>query len=153
MSTAAEALAAALRLLGRRDYSSAELRARLLRKGFAPAPVETVVERCRELGYLDDRRYAEERARALLRSGRAVGRRLLSDLQARGIPRHEAEAALESAVEGADPESLLRALLERRFPDFQPATAGDRERRRVLDYCLRRGFAPALVQSLIRHER
>lgn len=153
MSNASDPLAVALRLLAVRERSSAELTARLQQKGFAEAAVEKAVERCREFGYLDDQRFARERARALLRSGRAIGPKLLADLQARGISREAAQEAQDQALEGTDPAEVLRALLERRFPDFQPATASDRERRRVIDYCLRRGFASTLVYSLIRHER
>lgn len=153
MSNASDPLAVALRLLSVRERSSAELTARLLQKGFSAAAVDKVLERCRDFGYLDDQRFARERARALLRSGRAIGPKLLADLQARGISREAAQAAQDQALEGSDPAQLLRALLDRRFPDFQPATASDRERRRIIDYCLRRGFASALVFSLIRHER
>ena len=153
MSSATEALAAALRLLTSRERSSAELIARLLQKGFSEEVVATTIERCQGLGYLDDRRFALERARTLLRSGRAIGPKLLADLQARGIAREAAGEALEQALDGTDPADLLQALLQRRFPDFQPATASDRERRRVIDYCLRRGFSSSLVYSLIRHER
>jgi regulatory protein len=153
MSSASDALAAALRLLTGRERSSAELGARLQQKGFPEELVAATLERCRELNYLDDRRFALERARALLRSGRAVGPRVLADLQARGIDREAAREALEQALDGADETELLQALLRRRFPEFQPAVASDRERRRVIDYCLRRGFSSALVFSLIRHER
>ena len=153
MSSASEALATALRLLSVRERSTTELTARLQQKGFSAATVAATVARCREYGYLDDRRFALERAPALLRSSRAVGPKLLADLQARGIGREEAREALEQALEGADEAELLQALLQRRFPDFQPAAANDRERRRIIDYCLRRGFSSALVFSLIRHER
>lgn len=153
MSSATEALAAALRLLTSRERSSAELSARLLQKGFSEAVVATTIERCRQFGYLNDQRFALERARGLLRSGRAIGPKLLADLQAKGIPREAAVDALEQALDGTDPAELLQTLLQRRFPDFQPATASDRERRRVLNYCLRRGFSSSLVYSLIRHER
>lgn len=153
MSSASDPLAVALRLLSVRERSSAELTARLQQKGFSATAVEATINRCQEFGYLDDQRFARERARALLRSGRAIGPKLLADLQARGISREAAQDAQDQALEGTDPAEVLRALLERRFPDFQPATASDRERRRIIDYCLRRGFSSALVYSLIRHER
>ena len=66
--------ATALRLLNRRDYGTTELMRKLQEKAFPPDQIETVVERCIELGYLDDGRYAAARARSLMRQGRAVGR-------------------------------------------------------------------------------
>lgn len=153
MSNASDPLAVALRLLSLRERSSAELTARLQQKGFSAAAVEATIRRCQELGYLNDQRFARERARALLRSGRAIGPKLLADLQARGISREAALDAQEQALEGTDPAEVLRRLVDRRYPDFQPATASDRERRRIIDYCLRRGFSSTLVYSLFRHER
>ena len=59
---------AALRILTRRDYSQAELRQRLKDKGFEPERIEKALQRCLELGYLDDIRYALNRASSLIRS-------------------------------------------------------------------------------------
>ena len=66
---------AALRLLTRRDYSQSDLRQRLRDKGFEQDLIEAALQRCLELGYLDDQRYALNRATSLMRQGRAVGRR------------------------------------------------------------------------------
>ena len=83
-SSASEAYATALRLLTRRGYAEAELSGRLLDKGYSAAEAEVALARCRDLGYLDDAHFARQRALALLRNGRAVGRRAHLDLRQRG---------------------------------------------------------------------
>jgi regulatory protein len=144
-----DAFAAALRLLARREHSVRELADRLQRKGFDEAACCAAIARCRELGYVDDARFARSRARRLLQSGRAVGHRLLLDLQQHGITEEQAREVI-AEMEGEFPlEAVLQALLERRFPRFDFQEADDRERRRVVNFFLRRGFALATVLEQI----
>jgi regulatory protein len=151
--TGSEAFAVALRLLAIRDMSEAELERRLGNKGFPAAIVAAALNRCRELGYLDDARFALNRSRALLRSGRAVGRRLFADLARRGVPETIARAAVEEAEAEFDRHVLLVEILARRFPNFRFWEAGDREKRRVVNHFLRRGFALAEVLTFLKEER
>jgi len=132
---------AILRLLTGRDYSQAELRRRLLDKGFDPTRVDETLQRCLELGYLDDARYALHRATSLMTQGRAVGPRILADLRQRGISEELACQALDQAREACDEEELLTSLLQRRFPDFSYSSAPAKERRRVVHFLQRRGFS------------
>ena len=150
--TGSDALPAALRLLALRDRSEAELAARLRRKGFSEAQAAAAVERCRQLGYLDDARFARGRARSLLRQGRAVGPKLLADLRQHGVSETEARAAVAAAKEEFDEQTLLAELLDRRFPGFAFREADERERRRVVNYFLRRGFSLPQVLSFFQAE-
>jgi len=143
--------AEALRILTRRDYSQFELRQRLRDKGFEQDLIETALQRCLELGYLDDQRYALNRATSLMRQGRAVGQRVLYDLRKHGIDEEVANRALEQARESCDETSLLTSLLEKRFPGFSYNAAPDKERRRVVHFLQRRGFTIDLImQQLLR---
>lgn len=143
----------ALRLLARQGRSVVELERKLGERGYSAAQIAPVIERCRALGYLDDARFARERAAALLRSGRAVGRRLLLDLQRRGIDAETASSALVAAGRESDPAVVLRTLLARRYPGFDFAAASPAEKRRVTDFFLRRGFPLPLVLSILSEER
>lgn len=150
-SNASDPFAMALRLLTGRDRSTAELRQRLSEAGFPAEAVEDALQRCRSCHYLDDRRYARERARTLLRSGRGSGRKILYDLRQRGIPEAEAAEALARAEEEYPPEQMLREQLQRRFPGFTWNGADDRERRRVIAYFQRRGFPLGEILNLLQN--
>jgi len=130
----------ALRILTRRDYSQAELRKKLIDKGFDTELVHTTLQRCVELGYLDDARYALTRATSLMSQGRAVGHRILADLRQHGISEKLAEQALAAAREACNEDTLLAGLLAKRFPDFNYNTAPAGEKRRVVNFLQRRGF-------------
>lgn len=143
---------AALKLLTRRDYSVAELKQRLLDKGFARNRVASVLARCQEQGYLNDARYADNRATTLMRQGRAVGPRILSDLKQRGIGEEIAEQALEAARELCNEDDILAELLSRRYPAFDYHAASPNEQRRVVHYLQRRGFALNRILDQLRQK-
>ena len=137
----------ALRILTRRDYSEAELRNRLHDRGFESDAIDETIQRCLELGYLDDVRFAQNRAIGLMRQGRAVGRRLLLDLRQRGISEEIAQKALEQTLEACSEDQLLDELLTRKFPDFDYNSAPVKERRRVVHFLQRRGFQTSRIME------
>ena len=149
-STGSDPFAAALRLLTGRDRSEAELREKLKQFGFSAAAITATIEKCRDYKYVDDRRYALERSKALLRSGRGVGVKILLDLRRRGIDETTACQALEAASSEFDPDQLLRELLERRFPGFHYAGADAKQRRRVVSFLQRRGFSLGQIFNILR---
>lgn len=149
-SNVSDPFALALRWLTGRDRSTAELRRKLDAAGFSAEAVEETLERCRSCGYLDDHRFALERARALLRSGRGCGRKILHDLHQHGIADSQAVDALATAETEYPPEQMLRDQLRRRFPRYSEDRADDRERRRVVAYFQRRGFTVGQILQILR---
>jgi len=139
-----------LRLLTGRDYSQAELRKRLLGKGFDQTHIDVVLQRCLDLGYLDDARYALSRATSLMSQGRAVGPRIMLDLKQRGISEELACQALDKARETCNEDELLTSLLQRRYPDFSYDAAPAKERRRVVHFLQRRGFAISSIMDQLK---
>jgi len=149
-SSASDPFAVALRLLTGRDRSCAELRRRLLERGFATEAVDDALRRCRDYGYLDDRRYAHSLARQLFASGRAVGTRARLELQQRGL----AEELIDEALAAVDAESrqpeLLHELLQRRWPGYDDRSADDKQRRRIVAWFQRRGFPLAQIFATLK---
>ncbi len=145
-----QALAAALRMLTRRDFSVAELTARLKDRGIGAAVVEETVARLEEAGYLDDRRFARQWCESAIRNGRGYGPRLRQELVRRGVPAEIVGDLLASMAEEYDEFETLTALLARKFSGFEPACASDREKRRVMQYLQRRGFSSAVIFQAFR---
>ncbi len=141
---------AALRLLTRRDRSETELRQKLKQFGFSLSAIETAIEKCREYNYLDDNRYAVERARILMRNGRGVGSKVLFDLRRRGIDETIASRALEAAESEFPTDQILQEQVSRRFATFSYSNASDRERRRVIGFFQRRGFPLEQIFSILK---
>jgi regulatory protein len=101
-----DAVDTALRALGTRDRSAAELAVRLEQRGVGEAERAAAVERLQRLGYVDDGRFAESRARQLAErgSGDALIRH---DLERRGV----AAEVIEQALGTLEPESRRAARI------------------------------------------
>ena len=134
------AKARALRLLEKRDYSKAELAAKLVEKGEDPAEAGAVSERMAELGFVNDENYAGMIVRHYAAKG--FGRaRIREELRKRRVPRELWDAALDELPEQPDTvERLLMQKLRGRAPE------GD-ELRRACAALIRRGFSWEEVSS------
>lgn len=152
----AQALAWALSHVNRRERTTTEVRAHLVRKGVSEATAERVVEELVDQRLIDDSRFAEmfvADKRTLEQWGSERIRRGLAE---RGIDRDLAEQALaagEDRGEGDPQTELDRAveLLRRRFPD-PPRERRDRDR--ALSMLLRKGYESELaVDALAAHAR
>jgi regulatory protein len=144
------ALASALRILARRDMSSAELSRRLTVRGFPEALAGETVTRLRAAGYLDDRRFARQWAESAIRNGRGYGPRLRLELMRQRIPDEIAAEVLGSLAAEYDETETLANLLARKFAGFNPSSATDREKSRVVQYMQRRGFSIAAIFEAFR---
>ena len=140
------ALDAGLRLIGRRAHSRVELRRKLGRRGYTEVETEAALNRLVELGYLDDRAFAEGLVR---RRGAIRGPLALSaELAARGVDRALADGALGAF----DPEAQLASatrLAERLCA--QKPQAGYRDMLNAVGTKLmRRGFSASVTRAACR---
>ena len=141
-----------LRILTLRDHSEAELRRKLRDKGYEAEGIEQSVARLKELGYLDDARFARSFAASALRNGRGYGARLKLDLTRRGgEPRIVGEVLAEMDQEFSERELLAR-MMARRYPGFDPAAASDKEKRRVVGYLQRKGFSLSAIFAQLKRQ-
>jgi regulatory protein len=142
-------LNAAFRMLARRPYSVAELRRALHRKFGAVPEVRHAITRLRELGYLDDRKFAEHYASSLVQN-RSFGRlRIRRELKAKLVDYRYIEPALEQVFEGADEAELLARTIEKKLRTLRlPLTPS-----RLASLCqglMRRGFPADAIMKAVR---
>ena len=99
----------AFSLLSRHAYASAQLRQKL-EGDFPPDCIDRVMERCTELGLIDDLDYAQRAAKDLVHLKHYSLSRVRQELAHRGIGQNEIEDALELFA-GYDERQALRQLL------------------------------------------
>jgi regulatory protein len=145
-----DAYLAGLRLLGRRELSSAQLRERLARRGFAAAEIEAALGRLGREGALDDRRAARAYA---VTAARVKGRgrlRILRELHQMGIDPALAREAVDAAFAEVDEARLLERALDKRLGRGVPSDADYRRAARAL---ARLGFAPEAIAAALGRRR
>jgi len=95
---ARQSYAKAIKLLGSREHSMAELRKKLADNGFSADTIEATLEELIRLGYQNDQRFATLYAESLLRKN--YGPRVMSaKLSARGIESSLASEAIQAAIQ------------------------------------------------------
>ena len=134
------AKAQAANIIGSRPLSKRELTKRLVKKGNEETDARAAADWLEELGAVDDEDYAA----ALVRHYGARGygpQRLREELRRRGVPRELWDAALEELPDSGE---TLDALIQKRC---RGDLTDPKERKRVCDALLRRGFSWSQVKA------
>jgi regulatory protein len=105
----------ALRALGGRAHSISELREKLRRRAEREQDIGEVLGRLKQLGYLDDRRFAQSYASWRLERDGFGRLRVLRELRQKRVAPAVADQAVNDAYRGADEVELIQAFLERKF--------------------------------------
>lgn len=105
----------ALRVLGQRAHSAAELRQKLSKRAESTADVSAVLEKLGEYGLADDTKFSEAFAASRLQN-RGLGRfRVLRDLRAKRVSGKIAQNAVEKTFAGTDEIELIDRFLARKY--------------------------------------
>jgi regulatory protein len=129
---------------------AAYLRRKLRERGWAGegiAPVEALVERFAERGYVDDGAFAASRADALLRRGYGA-RRIGSALRAAGVDA-ETAAALDERISAEAEQAALRFARRKRIGPFAVTRPDPGMKRRWFAAMVRAGHEARLVSRLL----
>ncbi|MBQ1279069.1 MAG: regulatory protein RecX [Clostridia bacterium] len=140
----ARARSRALWFLDRADHSEKALYEKLIRADISPAACARAIARLKELGLLDDVRYAERMAERLMESN--VSRReAYSKMLLKGLPRDIVNAALDGVE--VDESAQLLSLIEKKYklklqsPENTP---------KVYAALVRKGFSYGAVRDALK---
>ncbi len=144
----ASALDSAFRILSRRDHTRKELAVKLRQKGFDRSAVAGALDRCRELGYLDDAKTAAIIAGHLAESGYGT-LRVRQTLGQKGLD----DAAIEQALArcGDEEAQVLRArgLLEKKASHLNREDDPWKRRQKAYRFLAGRGFTSTVINRAI----
>jgi regulatory protein len=142
----------AVRTLGARAWSTADLKARLRQKAADPSHPARIVDRLKEIGYLDDRRFAESYAANRVENQGFGRARILNDLRARRISPDLAGRAVEQAIGDKTEAEQIEAFIERRMGSLSLPGVLEDERKLAAAYRKLRhaGFSSAPVLSALK---
>ena len=136
---------AALGLLSRRDYTTSELRKKLLDREYEAEAIDVLIQDLTASRLLDDRRVAASHVRTATAIKGRGKLRVARELAARGLSKDIVSQAL-AAIEKPDEAAAIRKILARKKWPPDPSLA---DRRRMFQHLLRRGFpADAIGKAL-----
>ena len=139
-------------MLARRELSEAQLRTRLARRRFEADDINEAVARLRRERALDDRRVALACARTETRLRQRGRVRVVRQIEAMGIARDVARAAVAEVFADLDEASLLEQALEKRLR-HGVSLGDDAAVRRIHRHLIAQGFEPSRVSALIDSRR
>ena len=135
----------ALRLLSRRDYTTFELRQKLIDKEFAQEDINEALRTLAADRLLDDHRAAAAHVRIASQIKGRGRLRIQRELEARGVDRALVRELLAEMPASEDAAALAKFLSRKRLP----SPLGPADRRRIFQQLLRRGFpAEAIAKAL-----
>jgi regulatory protein len=139
----------AMRYLGSRLHSRAELRKKLVRREYGDQVTDSVLDDLARMGYLDDARFAKTRALSAAEHKHHGRRRAYMELIKAGVKKDVADAALDEVYDDkGDTLAAARLLAEKKAPSLKkldPLTA----RRRLAGMLQRRGFDYETIKPVI----
>lgn len=137
----------ALKLLGYRGRSEAELRERLARKGFPEDAVARVVSSLKQAGYLDDRALAENLKRQVLENKLLGFAGVKVFLMKRGLSAEVIESVMDY-----DEEREMKNV--QKLVDKKCASMGNyltqNDKRRLWHFLARRGYSSGIIRKALK---
>ncbi len=117
-----------------------------------PPDVDATVDRLKDIGYLNDQRFAENFASARVENEGFGRMRVLSDLRARRVPGTLAEQAVEQALAGKSEAELIDSYIARRMPSIAAGGRIEDERKLATAYrrLRRAGFTSGPILTALK---
>jgi regulatory protein len=146
-----DAYVQALTWLARRELSERQVRERLARRGVVDEEIDAAVARLRGERAIDDRRVALACARSTVRLKGRGRERVRRAVEAIGIARDVARAAVDEVFADVDEAALIERALTKRWPKSDEPDR--REVQRIYQALVRQGFPADRVRQAIRARR
>ncbi|MBN2453558.1 MAG: regulatory protein RecX [Candidatus Omnitrophica bacterium] len=135
-------------LLRSRPRSEAEIRGRLKLKGYDEPTVDKVIDTLRNLGEIDDARFARLWVESRMRANPAGDVVLRHELKAKGIAGPIIDSALQAKARDYDEYEIVLAIAKERVKQLAKIDKA-KALKRLYDYLVRRGFNYDTVKRVI----
>ena len=141
-------LECALRFLGYRPRSAAEVHNHLISRGYSLAAAAGTLEKLHSLSYLNDENFARNWAASKLSKGYGP-KKIEQELRSKGIREALIRDVLRETFDAGDEAERARLLLKKRF-NTQTLT-DPKMLRRAAGFLQRRGYSSEVVFDLLKY--
>jgi len=138
---------AALQYLAYAPRTEYQLRKRLRQKNYSRRGIEGIIQDLRDIGYIDDRKYAMEYVRARFEHKGYGPERIRRELDADGVQHEYINEAIAVCTDPDDLAERARQLLQR----FQGRVHGSlpEQKKKLVAYLIRRGYGYMMAKELV----
>lgn len=137
----------ALRMLESSARSRKEITQKLERAGLPETIIEQVLQEIEERGWVNDTSFAQDWVEDRADRKGYGKRRLGQELQRKGIDPKTIQEALER-VDPEDEKQRALALVQKKWAKLEESADIAREKRRLSDFLLRRGFSYGVIRQV-----
>ena len=137
----------ALRYLAYAPRSEHQLRGRLRQEGYSNQEIDHVIHNLRDLGYVDDHKYAMEYASARFKNKGYGPERIHRELAMDGVPKEYISQAIAACISSDALTARARQLVER-FQSRVQGTLPERKKK-LIDYLIRRGYGYSIAEESV----
>lgn len=130
--------------LDRADHTEKGLYQKLVRAGFSEKPCAKVIARLKEVGLLDDSRYAENYANRLMEAN-VSKREAVQKMLSKGVPYELAKQVLENSE--TDELTQIQNLLNKKY---RSKLMGENGTQKVYAALIRKGFSYDAVKTALK---
>ena len=141
--TSRKAYSQALRFLTLRAHSADELFKKLIKK-HTPESSQYAVEKCRELGFIDDVDFAERYANELIEKKKYGLSRVKTELISKGIDRE----IIENVLSGLETDSTS-AIIEIVEKKYSSCLSDEKGKRRMIAGLIRLGYSYGEIRTAL----
>lgn len=148
IDSADAAFARALRYLGYRARSVAEVKNYLRQRGGTDAVIDATIEKLRGFNFINDETFARNWALSRAQSQGYGPRRIEQELKTKGVVDSVIRAVVKELFDQEDEEKRARKILKKKFSseNFQEP----RVLRRAVAFLQRRGYSGKVIFTLLR---
>jgi len=139
-----------IQYLSVRKKSTLETRHYLQKASFSSDSINEAIAVADELGYLNDKDYAEAFTRTRQKSGTKGPRIVAAELQSRGIDRDEARRVVAGMAETNTQMEMARRVAAKKYPSIKDEADQAKASRRLAQHLARRGFDPEICDRVTR---
>lgn len=129
-----------LQLLGRRDYSSFEIRMKAVKKGYSSELADTVIKEFRQKNYLNDEKFARKFANDKMRLNRWGPEKIKAKLSEKGLEYKLIEKVLDRLSNDLELSKICVDLVLKRRRHFIRESDDFKRKQKIAAYLQRKGF-------------
>lgn len=136
----------ALKVIEFKDRTEKEIREKLTQKGYDENIIEDEIAFLKDYGFINDLRYAQRFISDAINLKKWGKARIRAELLRKGVDREIIDNAVEDAFMVVDDDRLLNEM-RRRFKNSDLSNI--KERTRIFNFYMRRGFSPDEIKGVM----